>query len=69
MWCLKKTEGRQGRRSGCRERRGEGAEDGAGTAPLRARAGKNRRNSVGPAPRRIPVKAQALKQMLGQTLI
>lgn len=49
--------------------RGEGAEEGAEVAPLRARAGKNRRNSVGPAPRRIPVKTQALKQMLGQTLI
>lgn len=69
MWCLKKAEGRQGRRSGCRERRGEGAEEDAEVAPLRAHAGKIRRNSVGPAPRRFPVKAQALKQKLGQTLI
>lgn len=47
----------------------EGGGSGAAKAPLRARAGENRRNSVGPAPRRIPVKTQALKQMLGQTLI
>ena len=55
MWCLKK--------------RWKGAKDDAEAAPLRARAGKNRRNSVGPAPRRFSVKAQALKQLLGQTLI
>ena len=54
MWCLKKTEGRQGRRSGYRERRGEGAEDGTGTAPLRAHAGKIGAIQWGPRPDGFP---------------
>ena len=47
----------------------KGDRNGATKAPPEARAGKKRRNSVGPAPRRFPVKTQALKQKLGQTLI